>query len=128
MPDETGPTAAGFLARAHAHFAGRGFAAERVLTDNGSPFVSRAWRAACAALAVRPNRTRPRRPQTNGKVERFHRTLAEEWAYVRAYPSQQARTDALAPLLHAYNHHRCHAALGGQPPVSRVNNLSGRYS
>ena len=99
-----------------------------VLTDNGSAYRSRDFAAACLAAGVRHRRTRPRRPQTNGKVERFNRTLLEEWAYVRPYSSDAARTRALAKWLHSYNHHRCHTALGGLPPMSRVDNLSGQYT
>jgi hypothetical protein len=72
--------------------------------------------------------TRAYRPQTNGKVERFHRTLLDEWAYLRPYTSNTERTEALADFLHTYNHHRCHTALGGQPPISRVNNAAAQYS
>ncbi|MFD6892909.1 integrase core domain-containing protein, partial [Streptomyces sp. NPDC059957] len=73
-------------------------------------------------------RTRPYRPQTNGKVERFNRTLLEEWAYLRPYTSNDERTAALADFLHTYNHHRSHTALGGHPPISRVNNAAGQYT
>ncbi|MEV0151529.1 integrase core domain-containing protein, partial [Nonomuraea sp. NPDC050733] len=68
------------------------------------------------------------RPQTNGKVERFNRTLLDEWAYIRPYASNTERTAALQDFLHTYNHHRCHTALGGQPPITRVNNAPGQYS
>jgi len=73
-------------------------------------------------------RTRPYRPQTNGKVERFHRTLADEWAYARLYTSDAQRCEAFTTWLHTYNHHRGHTALGGQPPATRVPNLSGKYN
>ncbi|MEU6213011.1 integrase core domain-containing protein, partial [Streptomyces sp. NPDC047023] len=73
-------------------------------------------------------RTRPYRPQTNGKVERFNRTLLDEWAYQRPYTSNTERTHALADFLHTYNHHRCHTALSGHPPISRVNNAAGQYT
>ncbi|MFD8396045.1 integrase core domain-containing protein, partial [Streptomyces sp. NPDC059680] len=72
--------------------------------------------------------TRAYRPQTNGKVERFHRTLLDEWAYLRLYTTNQERTEALADFLHTYNHHRCHTALGGHPPISRVNNAASQYT
>ena len=97
-----------------------------MLTDNGPCYRSRQWAAACAAHAIAHKRTRPYRPQTNGKVERFHRTLLVEWAYVRLYTSEAARTRALTRWLHRYNHHRTHTALGGHPPASRVTNLSGQ--
>lgn len=128
LPDEQAPTAAAFWARAIAWFAGHGITIERVLTDNGPCYRSRKWAAACAAHAIAHKRTRPYRPQTNGKVERFHRTLLVEWAYVRVYTSDAARTRALTAWLHRYNHHRTHTALGGHPPASRVTNLSGQYN
>ena len=87
---------------------------------------SRSRAAACADLGVIPKRTRPYRPQTNGKVERFHRTLADEWAYARPYATETDRRAALDPLLHTYNHHRGHTALKGLPPASRVTNLTGQ--
>jgi transposase InsO family protein len=128
LADEQAATAAAWWSRAVAWFTAHGVTVERVLTDNGSCYRSRPWAAACAALGVRHKRTRPYRPQTNGKVERFHRTLLTEWAYVREYRSDQARTAALRRWLHLYNHHRTHTALGGLPPASRVTNLSGQYS
>ncbi len=128
LPDETAATAAAWWRRAVAWFAKQGVVVERVLTDNGSCYRSADWASACAALAVRHQRTRPYRPQTNGKVERFHRTMLTEWAYVRVYTSDHARTRALHRWLHLYNHHRTHTALGGLPPASRVTNLSGQYT
>jgi transposase InsO family protein len=128
LPDEQATTAAAFWRRAVIWFAGHGITVERVLTDNGSCYRSRLWRAACLDLDVTHKRTKPYRPQTNGKVERFHRTLAVEWAYVRAYSSETARVAALRKWLHLYNHHRTHTALGGRPPASRVTNLSGQYT
>jgi transposase InsO family protein len=98
-----------------------------VLSDNGSCYRSNLWKTTCVEHAIKHRRTRPYRPQTNGKVERFHRTLAVEWAYVRPYPSERARVQALRKWLHLYNHHRTHTALGGRPPASRVTNLSGQY-
>jgi transposase InsO family protein len=94
-----------------------------VISDNGSCYRSRTWAAACSDLGVTPKRTRPYRPQTNGKVERYHRTLASEWAYARPYTTETERRAALDPWLHTYNHHRGHTALRGQPPASRVTNL-----
>jgi transposase InsO family protein len=127
LPDETKDTAAEFLARAAAWYATAGITIERVLSDNGSCYRSRAWAATCADLGIIPKRTRPYRPQTNGKVERFHRTLADEWAYARPYTTETERRAALDPWLHTYNHHRGHTALKGQPPASRVTNLTGQY-
>ena len=118
-PDETSQTAAGFLTRAQAWFATRGVHIQRVLTDNGSCYRSQLWHQVCQQLAITHKRTRPYRPQTNGKVERFNRTLVEGWAYRRLYQSEQARRAAFAPWLHWYNHHRPHSALGGHPPISR---------
>ena len=126
LPDEKADTAAAFWVRAAAWFAGIGVALERVLTDNGSCYRSGAFAAALGA--VQHKRTRPYRPQTNGKVERFHRTLADEWAYARPYRSDRDRVVAFDSWLHHYNHHRNHTALGGQPPATRVNNLTGHYS
>ena len=126
LADEQAETAAAFWARALEWFAAQGITVERVLTDNGACYRSRQWAATCAARAVRHQRTRPYRPQTNGKIERFHRTLLVEWAHVRPYPSERARVRALSHWLHLYNHHRTHTALGGHPPASRVTNLSGQ--
>jgi transposase InsO family protein len=128
LADETRGTATAFLARAHAWYAAAGITIERVLTDNGGCYRSRLWAATCADLGITPKRTRPYRPQTNGKVERYHRTLADEWAYARPYASETERRAALDPWLHTYNHHRGHTALKGLPPASRVTNLSGQYT
>jgi transposase-like protein len=126
--DETGQTAAGFLDRAQAWFAAHGITIQRVLTDNGSCYRSRLWVQACRTLGIIAKRTRPYRPQTNGKVERFNRTLVEGWAYRRLYPSEAARRAAFQPWLHWYNHHRPHTALGGHPPITRCTNLPEPYS
>lgn len=126
--DETAATAAGVLRRAVAWFAARGVRVERVLSDNGSAYVSRLWRQTCAELGIKPKRTRPYRPQTNGKIERFHRTLAQEWAFKRFYPSELARRGAMPAWLHEYNHHRPHTAIGKLPPISRLTNLPGQYT
>jgi len=126
--DEKADTAIGVLRRAVAWFAERGVVVERVLSDNGSAYRSYAWREACAELQIIPKRTRPYRPQTNGKIERFHRTLADGWAYARLYASTEERNAALPGWLHFYNHHRAHSALGGQPPVTRLTNLPGHHS
>jgi transposase InsO family protein len=128
LPDERKDTAAAFLARAHAWYAAAGITIERVISDNGSCYRSRDWAAACAVLGITHKRTRPYRPQTNGKVERFHRTLADEWAYARPYTTETERRAALDPWLHTYNNHRGHTALNGLPPASRVTNLSGQYT
>ena len=99
---------------------------KKVLTDNGSCYRSHAFRDALGEIKHR--RTRPYRPQTNGKVERFHRTLADEWAYARLYTSDRERCDEFPRWLHTYSHHRGHTALGGQPPATRVPNLPGQYN
>ncbi|MFJ9425394.1 IS481 family transposase [Streptomyces sp. NPDC101249] len=129
-PDEKAATCAGFLRRAAAFFQTTGIdRIERVLTDNAWPYRKTfAWQQALADLGAAGKLTRAYRPQTNGKVERFNRTLLDEWAYVRPYTSNTERTAALADFLHTYNHHRCHTALGGQPPISRVNNAAGQYT
>jgi transposase InsO family protein len=127
-PDEQGATAAGFLQRATAWFAGRGVTVQRVLTDNGACYRSHAWRDTCHDLRISHRRIRPYRPQTNGKVERFNRTLLAEWAYRRLYTSESARRRAFTPWLHWYNHHRPHTALSGHPPITRCTNVPGQYS
>lgn len=124
--DEKAATAIGVLTRAVAWFAERGVTVERVLSDNGSAYRSHAWRDACRDLAIVPKRTRPYRPQTNGKIERFHRTLADGWAYARFYTSETERRDALPGWLHFYNHHRHHSAIRATP-ISRLNNLPGHH-
>jgi transposase InsO family protein len=127
LGDERADTSIGFWSRANTWFADRGVIVERVLTDNGACYKRR-FTEALDELGIRHSRTRPYRPQTNGKVERFNRTLADNWAYVRVYRSDAARTAALERWLHTYNHHRTHTAIGGQPPISRLNNLPGQYS
>jgi len=126
LADERKETAAAFWIRANAYFLACGITVTRVLTDNGACYRSIPFRAALGAVAHK--RTRPYRPATNGKVERFHRTLLEEWAYARPYASNGERANAYPDWLHRYNHHRGHTALGGRPPASRVTNLSGQYS
>jgi transposase InsO family protein len=126
LSDERKETAAAFWHRANAWFSECGIIVGKVLTDNGSCYRSHAFKDALAGIEHR--RTRPYRPQTNGKVERFHRTLADEWAYARLYTSDTERCAEFPKWLHTYNHHRGHTALGGQPPASRVPNLSGQYS
>lgn len=124
---ETTANCVAFLDRAVAWFADRGITIERVLTDNGNGYRSTAWADLCAELKIRHTRTRPYRPATNGKVERFNRTLLDEWAYARLWRSEASRARALDRWLHRYNHHRHHTAVGG-PPASRVNNLAGHNS
>jgi len=126
--DEKADTAVDVLRNALAWFARRGVTVERVLSDNGSCYRSFAWRDACLELGVAHKRTRPYRPQTNGKIERFHRTMSDGWAYARRYQSETERRAALPGWLHFYNHHRAHSAIGGLPPVSRLNNLPGDHS
>jgi len=126
--DETAATAAAVLRRAVAWFAARGVITRRVLSDNGACYRSRVWRDTCAELGITPKRTRPYRPQTNGKIERFHRTMADGWAFKRFYASESARRRALPAWLHEYNHHRHHTAIGKVPPISRLTNLAGQYS
>jgi transposase InsO family protein len=126
LPDERQHTAVGFWRRAHAWFTGCGITVQRVLTDNGAAYGSGAWRQLLTSQNIKVKKTRPYRPHTNGKVERFHRTLLQEWAYARAYTSQTHRQAALPDWLHTYNHHRSHTALGGKPPASRVPNLTGQ--
>lgn len=116
-----------FLERAVAWFAEQGITIERILTDNGNGYRSFAWRDLCAEMGIVHTRTKPYSPATNGKVERFNRTLLDEWAYARVWKSEASRERALAPWLHRYNHHRHHTAIDG-PPASRVNNLPGSYS
>jgi transposase InsO family protein len=120
LPDEKAATAVGFLERAIAWFAERGVTIERVMTDNGSPYVSTAWASWCADHDVRHLRTRPYRPRTNGKAERFIQTMLREWAYAATYQNDQHRTTALTPWLDYYNHRRPHGALGHKTPASQL--------
>lgn len=125
LADERKETAAAFWHRARAFFDQAGITVDAVMTDNGACYRSRDFSAALDG--VRHVFTRPYRPQTNGKVERFNRTLATEWAYDRFYSSDDARSATYSDWLHFYNHHRPHTALGGQTPASRVHNLTGNY-
>ena len=124
LEDEKKETAAGFWERANEAFNAVGITVRRVLTDNGSCYRSHAFRDALGP-DIKHKRTRPYRPQTNGKVERFNRTMLEEWAYARPYTSEAERVAAFPAWLHDYNHHRGHTSLKGQPPASRVTNLRG---
>ncbi|MGZ8800366.1 MAG: IS481 family transposase [Aeromicrobium sp.] len=125
--DETKETATEVLRNAVAWFADRGVVVQRVLSDNGSCYKSNLWRETCADLGIAPKKTRPYRPQTNGKIERFHRTLAEGWAFKKFYRSESARLAALPSWIHEYNHHRPHSAIGKNPPITRLDNLAGHH-
>jgi transposase InsO family protein len=125
LADEKASTAAAFLARAVTFYRRHGITVERVLTDNGSCYRSASFNT---ALGIAEHSfTQPYRPATNGKVERFNRTLLTEWAYARPWRSDRQRTHALARWLHIYNHHRHHTAIDG-PPIRRVGNVIGHYS
>jgi transposase InsO family protein len=128
LADETATTAIGFLGRAVAFYRRHGITVERVLTDNGSAYRSAVHALACRVLSIRHLRTRPRRPQTNGKAERFIRTMLAGWAYGAIYRDSRERTAALDGWLWTYNHHRRHSAIGRQPPITRLNNLLGSYT
>jgi transposase InsO family protein len=120
LADERGDTAAGFLLRALASFRQRGIRVWRVLTDNGSAYRSHAFRATCQRFRIRPMRTKPYTPRTNGKAERLIKTLLHEWAYAIPYTSSRARTAALPRWLAYYNGRRPHGALNGQTPLARL--------
>jgi transposase InsO family protein len=130
--DEQAITAVGFWHRAVSWFGLHGVICERVLTDNGSCYKSRLWHQACHDTGTTVKKTRPRRPQTNGKVERFHRILLEEWAYIRPWTSDTQRTTAYNGFIHFYNHHRAHGALGWSTPAATLNtfrdNLPGDHN
>lgn len=123
--DEQAVTAAAFWLRAAAFFSTLGIRCHRVITDNGSCYRSRRWHQACASTGTKAKKTRPRRPQTNGKVERFHRILLEEWAYIRPWHSDSERATAYASFLHFYNHHRSHGALRWATPIATLNRVRG---
>ncbi len=128
LPDEKATTAIAFLRRAVAFYASYGMTVRELLTDNGSPYRSAVHAIACRTLGIRHLRTRPRRPQTNGKAERFIRTLLGGWAYGAIYRTSAQRTAALDGYLYHYNHHRPHAGISRQTPAGRLNNLLGTYS
>lgn len=123
--DEKQETAAAFWQRAQSYFTSCGVTVKAVLTDNGNAYRSKLWKATLGEH-IKHRRTRPYRPQTNGKVERFNRTLLEEWAYASEYRSETDRAAAYPDWLHHYNHHRGHTALNGASPADRVPNLSGQ--
>ena len=128
LPDEKATTAIGFLRRAVAFYQRHGMTVEQLITDNGAAYFSTVHAIACRIMGIRHLRTRPRRPQTNGKAERFIRTMLGGWAYGAIYASSAERTAALDGWLWRYNHHRRHSALGRQTPITRLNNLLGTYS
>jgi transposase InsO family protein len=127
LTDEKKETAAGFWIRANAFFESHGITVRRVITDNGSCYRSRVFTAALGET-ITHKFTRPYRPQTNGKVERFNRTLAQEWAYAHTYTSDEARAATYQRWLHDYNHHRPHTGIGGKSPIERVHNVPGKNS
>ena len=124
--DERGPTCAAFWDRARSFFAGHDIVIDAVLTDNAKNYLGHDFTRALAGIEHR--RIRPYTPRTNGKVERFNRTLATEWAYAATYRSDEARAATYANWLHSYNHHRPHTGIGGSTPADRVHNLTGNYS
>jgi transposase InsO family protein len=129
LDDEQAVTAAAFWHRAVAWFARHGIRCERVITDNGSCYRSGLWHRACAATGTTVKKTRPRRPQTNGKVERYHRILLEEWAYIQPWNSEAQRHAAYTRFVHFYNHHRSHGALGWATPASTLrDNLPAQHT
>jgi transposase InsO family protein len=128
LDNEKGPTAVAFLRRAVAFYRRHGITVRAVLTDNGSPYTSTLHALACRRLHVKHLRTQPRRPQTNGKAERFIRTMLAGWAYGAIYRTSTERTRALDGWLWHYNHVRRHSALGHHPPITRVTNPLGSYS
>jgi transposase InsO family protein len=128
LPDERGQTAVEFLRNAIAFFARHGVKVERVMTDNGSAYVSHAHRLACQQLGIKHLRTRPYRPRTNGKAERFIQTLTRSWAHGRLYATSNERTSALPAWLNHYNYTRPHGSLNHKPPGSRLTKAAGNYT
>jgi transposase InsO family protein len=125
LADEKATTAIGFLRRAIDFYRSHGIEVERLMTDNGSAYVSVAHAFACRALGIKHIRTRPYRPQTNGKAERFIRTMLREWAYAAVYGSSPERAAALSGWVERYNYRRRHGALGHRPPIERLRELTG---
>jgi transposase InsO family protein len=133
LPDEKSATVIGFLKRVLAFYRSHGIAVERLMTDNGGAYCSAAHALACRAMGIRHIRTRPYRPQTNGKAERFIRTMLREWAYAAVYGSSPERAAALSGWIERYNYRRRHGALGHRPLIQRLreltgNNVAGIYS
>jgi transposase InsO family protein len=128
LADETATTAIGFLRRAKAFFESHGMTVQAVMTDNGGAYRSTIHALACKALGLKHLRTRPYRPQTNGKAERFIRTMLGGWAYGALYRDSAERAAALDGWLFIYNHRRRHAGIGRQTPITRLNNLLGTYN
>ncbi|MGA7226997.1 MAG: IS481 family transposase [Acidimicrobiia bacterium] len=129
LDNEQAVTAAGFWARAAAWFSSVGINPQRVITDNGSCYRSGLWYRACTATGTTVKKTRPRRPQTNGKVERFHRILLEEWAYIQHWNTEDERHQAYTGFIHFYNHHRPHGSLGWATPTHIIrDNLPAEHS
>ena len=128
LPDEKATTAIGFLRRAVVFFGRHGMTVQELITDNGAAYISTVHAIACRVMGIRHLRTRPRRPQTNGKADRFIRTMLAGWAYGAIYASSAKRTAALDGWLWRYNHNRRHSALGRQTPITRLNNLLGTYN
>ena len=127
--NEQAITAVGFWNRANEFFNQLGITVERVITDNGSCYRSKLWRTTLEDLGTTPKFTRPYRPQTNGKVERYHRILLEEWAYIRDWHTDRERSDHYEHFVHFYNHHRAHGALGWSTPISTLkDNVSGHHT
>jgi transposase InsO family protein len=127
--DERAATVTGFVERALVFFADHGILASRLMTDNGFSYVkNRSLRELLARHGIRHLTTEPYRPRTNGKVERFHQTMAREWAYGLSYRSHRQRNQALPHWLDHYNRHRPHSSLGNRPPISRVHNVRGQDS
>lgn len=127
LGDEKKETAAGFWNRAQDFFAGCGVTVRQVMADNGSCYRSHTF-ADALSEEIRHKFIRPYRPQTNGKVERFNRTLMAEWAYVRTYLSEQARQATYEDFIHEFNCHRAHTAINGLTPLQRVHNLPRKYN
>jgi transposase InsO family protein len=128
LSDQKAITAVGFLHRVIAHYNSYGIEVEQLITDNGPAYRSAIHHIACRALGIKHIHTKPYRPQTNGKAERFIRTMLAGWAYGAIYRNSNERTAALDGWLYHYNHHRRHSAIGRQPPISRLNNLLGTYT